>query len=252
MFNMAFICFFQYQIIMSVASGASRHSATDMMVVRAAAFNQILDPWVYILLRRSLMLRVKALFRRLLGLRNAHGCGGNSSSAIASHKVSGPLNTNPWPPKTPLVKTPVVYVNVCDAHLDPVPSGGCPHLKEGIRNGRRSFKERIQELMDAEGLNKGSCYRTSAGKGPTPGGKEGKVPPNEGGAGIALLPRNLLLDNHEMPDTVVHTPYDSTTDNYLGHVGLLLREVDNQSFQEGENGRPATCAKGSAWLHHGH
>jgi hypothetical protein len=46
---------FQIRIIVSIASNQSRASKLDLMAVRMAAINQILDPWVYILLRRSLI-----------------------------------------------------------------------------------------------------------------------------------------------------------------------------------------------------
>lgn len=63
-----------------VISGATPHPAGDLMAVRAAALNQILDPWVYILLRRSLFFRIRSMVLRLFGCPEGTGCGGKSTT----------------------------------------------------------------------------------------------------------------------------------------------------------------------------
>ena len=78
---------FQYKILESVLSGSAGFSSADVQVVRAAAFNQILDPWVYILLRRSLFRKVRGGLSRLLRCKDSGGCGGRSTTT--GQMVSG-------------------------------------------------------------------------------------------------------------------------------------------------------------------
>lgn len=45
------------------------HLPTDLLMIRLASGNQILDPWVYILLRRELLWKVITAVKWLLGLK---------------------------------------------------------------------------------------------------------------------------------------------------------------------------------------
>lgn len=59
----------------------------DLAAIRIASVNPILDPWIYILLRRS-------LFRRLLGLSRRGGRGSRCSSAQRSMYMYPDLTTD--------------------------------------------------------------------------------------------------------------------------------------------------------------
>lgn len=51
--------FFQFQIrVLVIQTGLTgRNNLFDLTVIRLASFNQILDPWVYLLFRRELVVR---------------------------------------------------------------------------------------------------------------------------------------------------------------------------------------------------
>ncbi|KAK3590764.1 hypothetical protein CHS0354_017280 [Potamilus streckersoni] len=53
------------RIILTVSTGESNH-LLDLTAVRMASFNQTLDPWLYILLRRSFVIRIKNIFLKVL------------------------------------------------------------------------------------------------------------------------------------------------------------------------------------------
>ena len=58
----AFIVF-QIQIIITLATGRKNY-IWDLMAVRLASLNQTLDPWIYILLRRSLCIKARDLCKQ--------------------------------------------------------------------------------------------------------------------------------------------------------------------------------------------
>lgn len=59
------ILYFQARIIINQTGLLPRHFLLDLFVIRIASLNQILDPWVYILLRRELLWKVISGFKTL-------------------------------------------------------------------------------------------------------------------------------------------------------------------------------------------
>ncbi|XP_061175011.1 prostaglandin E2 receptor EP3 subtype-like [Saccostrea echinata] len=56
---------FMVHILITITSGKPNYPM-DLTTVRMASFNQTLDPWIYIILRRSLFKRFKKLFQRMV------------------------------------------------------------------------------------------------------------------------------------------------------------------------------------------
>lgn len=52
-----------------ISSGGHPDYRSDLLAIRFASFNPILDPWVYILCRKNLLTKGCARLKRLLGLR---------------------------------------------------------------------------------------------------------------------------------------------------------------------------------------
>ena len=84
-----------------MATGRTRY-IWDLTAVRLASFNQTLDPWLYILLRRSFCVRVKRVFKSVLSIfsmnktgsqqkyqneqANAEGCQPHNSLCVFSRE----------------------------------------------------------------------------------------------------------------------------------------------------------------------
>ena len=84
-----------------MATGKTRY-IWDLTAVRLASFNQTLDPWLYILLRRSFCVRVKRVFKRVFSIfsmnktgsqqkiqnkqENAEGCQPQNCSGVFSRE----------------------------------------------------------------------------------------------------------------------------------------------------------------------
>ncbi len=53
----------------SIGEDLSQHKTLMVMAVRLATWNQILDPWVYILLRRTVLRKIYLIAKCQAGLR---------------------------------------------------------------------------------------------------------------------------------------------------------------------------------------
>lgn len=97
------------QIHVTIVSTRNKHESASfslLMVIRMATWNQILDPWVYILLRRSVMKKIFMLFYCCWGSdsRSLHRwqCSILRSSVETSNSGAGPTQ---YPDRFPLSHT---------------------------------------------------------------------------------------------------------------------------------------------------
>ena len=57
--------FFQYEMLKSAAFGYTLDGPSVLYAIRMALINGIIDPWLYIFVRRETLLMVSTLFRRI-------------------------------------------------------------------------------------------------------------------------------------------------------------------------------------------
>lgn len=58
------ICFFQIRVLTNVFSNQTPDYSADLLAIRFASWNQILDPWIYIVLRKEMLARLYKMYRR--------------------------------------------------------------------------------------------------------------------------------------------------------------------------------------------
>lgn len=79
-------CLFQIQILFTITTG-KENKLLDLAVIRLASLNQTLDPWLYILMRRSFLLKVSRTVKRIV-------CCGESnvdSNAAFANQQTAPI-----------------------------------------------------------------------------------------------------------------------------------------------------------------
>ena len=69
-----------------MATGKRRY-IWDLTAVRLASFNQTLDPWLYILLRRSLCVKIKMMYKRVLSIFSMNKAGNESKVQREQNKA---------------------------------------------------------------------------------------------------------------------------------------------------------------------
>ena len=56
--------FFQIRVLTNVFSKQTPDYSADLLAIRFASWNQILDPWIYIVLRKEMLARLYKMYRR--------------------------------------------------------------------------------------------------------------------------------------------------------------------------------------------
>ncbi|KAF1385799.1 hypothetical protein PFLUV_G00111520 [Perca fluviatilis] len=97
-------------IMVSTRAKDERASSSLLMVIRMATWNQILDPWVYILLRKAVLRKIFMLFQSCWGPKshNLHRwqCSMLHSSLETSNSGAGPTDCR-YPSRLPLPDTAI-------------------------------------------------------------------------------------------------------------------------------------------------
>ncbi|OWF34923.1 prostaglandin E2 receptor EP4 subtype-like [Mizuhopecten yessoensis] len=131
------VCYipFNVNIIVNQVTGVTNHRV-DLMVLRLLAINQILDPWLYILLRRAQLLKILNNIK----LKICYACGGGSGSFIPSKQYEYPHDkTDAEMGKSYALKSVMGEV---DTQVHPIENGSD---SSGSRDSLGSTSNLIQE-----------------------------------------------------------------------------------------------------------
>ncbi|XP_029619384.1 prostaglandin E2 receptor EP4 subtype-like isoform X2 [Salmo trutta] len=108
----------------------------DLRAIRFASFNPILDPWIYILLRKAVLLKlteqIKCLFCKI-GARRQQRQGAQNCHCIDEHQLHSIISSQEFPS---LVSRELKEVSSTSQVVLYLPDGSCHHTGEqvGLRN----------------------------------------------------------------------------------------------------------------------
>eukprot|EP00063_Salmo_salar_P042403 XP_014017238.1 PREDICTED: prostaglandin E2 receptor EP4 subtype-like isoform X3 [Salmo salar] len=108
----------------------------DLRAIRFASFNPILDPWIYILLRKAVLLKlteqIKCLFCKI-GARRQQRQGAQNGHCIDEHQLHSIISSQEFPS---LVSRELKEVSSTSQVVLYLPDGSCHHTGEqvGLRN----------------------------------------------------------------------------------------------------------------------
>jgi hypothetical protein len=83
-------CFSQIRVLINT-SGVRPNFKADLLVLRMASWNQILDPWLYIVLRKEMLVRVYNFYRKkrygVVSETPNHSTESSSGSLRSNHRL---------------------------------------------------------------------------------------------------------------------------------------------------------------------